>query len=168
VDSNAAVRTGPPYRRSAVALTLFALAGLALAGLAGCGGSGSQSRPHTGTYNEATAASPFSHEQVLVEEGGRLFVTEGCSGCHTLGQGSRYGPSLEHLAGTHVTLQDGRSVLVEEHYLRAALLDPAQNAIRGYPATAMIAAVRRLDLKNHREAVAALAAFIEQIGPEGD
>jgi hypothetical protein len=168
VDSKAAVQTGPLYRRSAVTLAAVALAGFALAGLAGCGGSGAQSRPHTGTYNEATAASPFSHEQVLVEQGGRLFVTDGCSACHTLGRGSRYGPSLEHLAGTHVTLEDGRSVLVDEGYLRAALLDPAQNAVRGYPPAAMVVAVRRLDLKGHREAVAALAAFIEQIGPEGN
>jgi cytochrome c oxidase subunit 2 len=160
VNSNRAVRTRRLCRAAAVIL-----AGFALAALAGCGGS--HSRP-TGTYNEATAASPFSHEQVLVEQGGRLFVSDGCSGCHTLSRSSRYGPSLEHLAGTRVTLDDGRTVLVEERYLRAALLDPAHNAVRGYSPTTMIAAVQRLGLEHHREAVAALAAFIEQIGPEGD
>jgi hypothetical protein len=40
------------------------------------------------------------------------------------------------------------------------------NAVRGYAPAPMIAAVERLKLAAHREDVAALAAFIEQIGPE--
>ncbi len=162
MNRNPAGRTHPPRR--ALALTL---AGFAVALLGGCGGAGTQIRDGGAGFNEASASAPFTHEQELVEAGGRLFVTDGCSGCHTLDRSSRPGPSFAHLAGSHVRLSDGRTVLVDERYLRAALLDPAHNSVRGYSPDAMIAISRRLDLSGHRDAVAALAAFIEQIGPEG-
>jgi cytochrome c551/c552 len=139
---------------------------LALTALGGCGTAGTP-RGTTSGFDEARADAPFTHEQILVEAGGRLFVTDGCSGCHSLAEDSRFGPSFAHLAGSHVTLRDGRTVLVDEAFLHAALTDPAGNAVRGYSPEAMIAAVKRLGLAAHREAVAALAAFIEQIGPEG-
>lgn len=143
---------------------------VALAGVSGCseGSSPGSSQTHTdtGTYNEATAEAPFTRQQELVEQGARLFVADGCTGCHSINGGSRFGPSFAHLAGSHVRLADGREVMVEEHFLDAALLDPAANAVRGYSPAPMIATVDRLKLANHREAIDALTAFIEQIGPE--
>ena len=61
---------------------------------------------------------------------------------------------------------DGRRVLVDERFLRDALLHPGGARIRGYDPAPMLRAVMRLALASHPQQVAALAAFIEQIGPE--
>lgn len=146
---------------------LAALLTAAAAGaLCGCGTSAGEREGTGATGEAASAGAHFTRQQELVEEGGRLFVSDGCTGCHTLGAQSRFGPSFAHLAGSTVTLTDGRRVLVDERFLHAALLDPAANAVTGYSAAPMIAAVRRLKLAGRREEVAALTAFIEQIGPE--
>jgi len=75
-------------------------------------------------------------------------------------------PGFATFAGHRVTLTDGRTVVVDEHFLRAALLDPRSAQIKGYEPGPMLAALRRLHLASQPEQVAALAAFIEQIGPE--
>ena len=140
------------------------LAGAALLIAAGCGAGGTAS---TASSVPSYAAAPFTHEQQLVERGARLYVADGCSACHAIGarRGS-LGPSFAVLAGNRVTLADGRRVLVEERFLRAALSHPARTEVRGYAPAPMLAAVRRLGLAHDPAAVAALAAFIEQIGPE--
>ena len=57
-------------------------------------------------------------------------------------------------------------MLVDEHFLRGGLEHPEQAELKGYAAAPMLAAVRRLHLAGEPDQVAALAAFIEQIGPE--
>jgi len=57
---------------------------------------------------------------------------------------------------------------VDEHFLREALLDPGVSPIEGYDPEAMRAAVRRVRLSSKPGEVAALAAFIEEIGPEDE
>jgi cytochrome c551/c552 len=141
------------------------LAGCLLCGLAGCG-SGRSASQTSSDFDEARADAPFTHQQLLVEAGARLFVADGCSVCHSLNRDSRFGPSFAHLAGSHVKLSDGRTVLVDEAFLHAALSDPRANAVTGYSPAAMIAAVKRLGLAGKPQAVDGLAAFIEQIGPE--
>ena len=59
-----------------------------------------------------------------------------------------------------------RRAVVDEAFLHAALTQPARAEVRGYAPVPMLAAVRRLGLAHDPSAVAALAAFIEQIGPE--
>ncbi len=76
------------------------------------------------------------------------------------------GPDFAGFAGHAVTLADGRRVLVDEHFLREGLLHPEQAELKGYDPAPMLAAVRRLHLSGDPGQVAALAAFIEQIGPE--
>jgi cytochrome c oxidase subunit 2 len=101
----------------------------------------------------------------LVEEGARLVVSDGCSACHLNGHPGT-APSFASFAGQQVTLADGRRVLVEERFLREALSDPRKTPIKGYALAPMLAAVTRLHLSGQPKQVAALAAFIEQIGPE--
>jgi cytochrome c oxidase subunit 2 len=139
----------------------------ALGALSGCGGAGAQTTATAnGSGEAASAAAHFTHQQELIEQGGRLFVSDGCTGCHSLDRSSRFGPSFGHLAGSRVMLTDGRRVLVDERFLQAALTDPAVNAVAGYAPAPMIASVKRVKLSEHPDDVLALAAFIEQIGPE--
>jgi hypothetical protein len=144
------------------------LAGALLSALAGCGTSGGRGSSGAASATEPSyVLAPFTHQQQLVQRGARLYVAEGCSACHSIGsRRGGLGPSFAVLAGNRVTLADGRRVLVDERFLRAALTDPGGSEVRGYAPGPMLAAIRRLRLRSDPGAVAALAAFIEQIGPE--
>ena len=151
-------------RSTAVGLAIGAIALV----LAGCGTNGTSSRAvssHTST-EPAYVNEPFTHQQLLVEQGARLAVSYGCAACHLGAAGRGIAPSFASFAGHRVTLADGRRVLVDEHFLRAGLLHPGDAEIKGYDPAPMLAAVRRLHLTGHPGQVAALTAFIEQIGPE--
>jgi hypothetical protein len=149
----------------ALVLALVVVA-LSLA-LAGCGTSGSSSGAGSSTSTEpAYVTAPFTHEQLLVEQGARLAVADGCTACHLVGKSQSVGPDFAGFAGHDVTLVEGRRVLVDEHFLREGLLRPEKAELKGYDAAPMLAAVKRLRLAGEPGQVAALAAFIEQIGPE--
>jgi cytochrome c2 len=136
-------------------------------GLAGCGASGS-SRGAASSLETVPSyvTAPFTHEEQLVEQGARLAVADGCTACHLMGKAKSVGPDFAGFAGHAVTLADGRRVLVDEHFLREGLEHPEQAELKGYDAAPMLAAVKRLHLAGEPGQVAALAAFIEQIGPE--
>lgn len=143
------------------------LAGALLLALCSCGGAGTASGEHQHTASvPAYVVEPFSHEQQLVEQGARLVVSAGCAACHLSAQGKAIAPSFASFAGHSVELADGRSAVVEERFLREGLANPRRIVIRGYAAAPMLAAVRRLHLASHPQQLAALAAFIEQVGPE--
>ncbi len=122
--------------------------------------------PPTVGSEDPYVAAPFTPQQELVERGARLFVSAGCSSCHAISGKPGIGPSFGSFAGYRVTLTDGRRVLVDEAFLREALRDPRATAVAGYPLAPMLAAVAGLQPRRHGADVAALAAFIEQIGPE--
>ncbi len=142
-------------------------AGALLLALCSCGtgavnGNG---QVHTASV-PAYVVEPFSHEQQLVEQGARLVVSDGCAACHLSAQSKAIAPSFASFAGRRVELTDGRSALVDERFLHEGLLNPRGTVIRGYAAAPMLKALRRLQLSGHPQQVAALAAFIEQVGPE--
>jgi hypothetical protein len=135
--------------------------------LPGCGASGKTSSQGSPVATEpAYVSEPFTHQQQLVEQGARLIVSDGCSACHLEAAGRRLAPSFASFAGHRVTLTDGNHVLVDEHFLREALRHPGRTQIKGYDPALMRRAIAHLNLASHPRQVAALAAFIEQIGPE--
>ncbi len=145
------------------ARTLLALA--VMLSLAGCGGNATDHSSSNSTV-PGYVSEPFSHQQQLIEQGARLVVADGCAACHLEATTTKVAPSFASFAGHRMTLTNGRSVVVNERFVTQALLHPGKTSIRGYDAASMLAATRRLDLPKHPEQVAALAAFIEQIGPE--
>jgi len=149
----------------ALAVVAFAFA-FAFA-VAGCGSSGHASGAGSSSSSvPAYVTAPFTHEQQLVEQGARLAVADGCAACHLVGKARTVGPDFAGFAGHAVTLADGRRVLVDERFLREGLEHPEEAELKGYDAAPMLAAVKRLHLSGEPGQVAALAAFIEQIGPE--
>jgi cytochrome c551/c552 len=159
---------GSRQRRRARAAIAAVLTVVALGSLCGCGASGATKRTIiTSSEVPSYAAAPFTHQQQLIERGAHLFLTDGCSACHAISGKQELGPSFARLAGNYVRLTDGHRVLVSERFLREALLDPHATEVKGYPLQPMLTAVARLHLQLHRADVDALAAFIEQIGPEG-
>jgi len=155
----------PVVRSWQVAGVLIATA--LLPPLTGCGANAQTSSQGSLASTEPSYVSePFTHQQQLIEQGARLIVSYGCSACHLSAAPGKIAPSFASFAGHRVTLTDGRRVLVDEHFLREALLHPGRDQIKGYSPTSMLKAIRRLRLASRPRQIEALAAFIEQIGPE--
>ncbi len=108
----------------------------------------------------------YTPEQRLVALGAPLIVADGCAACHLPGAKGQRAPSFLEFAGHTLVLANGRRAVISEGFLRAGLLHPARNAIRGYNPVAMNEVVERLNLAHHPRQLAALIAFIEQVGPE--
>jgi cytochrome c oxidase subunit II len=69
----------------------------------------------------------------LAAQGGRLFRSHGCSGCHSP-DAAVHAPELAGLYGRTVQLADGRTVIADERYLRdRILLSKQQQPVAGYP-----------------------------------
>jgi mono/diheme cytochrome c family protein len=162
-------RVGDGRRFSRAAGPAYAgLACAAVALLCGCGsGAHNESASTTSTKPPSYVTAPFTGQEQLVQQGARLFVADGCSACHSIAGHTGLGPSFGRFAGDQVELADGRRALVNEAFLRQALLEPRSVALRGYPLAPMVAAVTRFHFARRHADVTALAAFIEQIGPEG-
>jgi Cytochrome c len=143
------------------------LASVTVVLMSGCGASRTQNAQAPPTSTEAeSAAEPFTAHQQLIAQGARLIVADGCAACHLMRTGQGNGPSLASFAGHDLTLASGHRVLVDERFLREALRNPRKDPITGYDPAPMIAAVERLHLSSRPQEISALAAFIEQIGPE--
>jgi len=152
--------------RSATALAVL-LASLTPIPLSGCGSATApRTRASPTSAQPEYLSEPLTPQQQRVEQGARLIVSFGCAACHLANRDHDVGPSFANLAGHDVTLAGGRRVLVDEHFLAEALLDPRRNALSGYDPAPMLTAVAHLHLGRRPAQVAALVAFIEQIGPE--
>jgi hypothetical protein len=138
-----------------------------LISLTGCGTSGDTgSQGSSSSTVPAYVSEPFNVQQQLIEQGAHLVVSDGCSACHLNAAARNIAPSFASFAGHAVTLTNGRRVIVNERFVREALLRPSTPPIKGYAPAPMLLATKRLNLAGHPRQVAALAAFIEQIGPE--
>jgi cytochrome c oxidase subunit 2 len=65
--------------------------------------------------------------------GRELFIRYGCSGCHS-GNSAVRAPRLEGLAGHPVPIENGRTILADDLYLRDSILKPNQHITAGYAA----------------------------------
>lgn len=70
-------------------------------------------------------------EGSLALEGRKLFLKLQCLSCHSNDSGAR-APVLEGIYGTRVPLQGGRSVLVDEAYIRESILNPRAKIHEGW------------------------------------
>src|SRR5580658_4709640 len=67
----------------------------------------------------------------LAQNGERLFASLSCGACHN-GQPDSRGPSLADVYGSKLQLSNGQPVLVDEAYLRQAILNPSAHITQGY------------------------------------
>jgi cytochrome c oxidase subunit 2 len=70
--------------------------------------------------------------QPLEVAGEQLFQQQGCATCHS-GQPGAPGPSLAGIFGEEAALEDGRTVEVDEGYLRESIVNPQAKIVAGYP-----------------------------------
>ena len=95
---------------------------------------------HSAMIGEVTVLSPDDYEKwtasstsgmSLAQNGERLFASMGCNACHS-GSAAARGPNLAGVYGTKLTLANGSEVLVNDAYLRDAILNPSQHVTAGY------------------------------------
>src|SRR6195952_4658032 len=95
---------------------------------------------HSGMIGEITVQKPEDYERWLkqstsgmsmAQNGERLFASMGCTACHN-GTAAARGPNLAGVYGSKLTLANGGEVLVNDAYLRDAILNPSQHVTAGF------------------------------------
>jgi cytochrome c oxidase subunit 2 len=95
---------------------------------------------HSGMIGEVTAMTPADYEKwaqqstsgmSLAQNGERLFASMGCNACHN-GTATARGPNLAGVYGSKLLQSNGTQVLVNEAYLRDAILNPSQHVTVGF------------------------------------
>jgi cytochrome c oxidase subunit 2 len=95
---------------------------------------------HSVMIGEVTVLTPEDYQRwtqgstsgmSLAQNGERLFASMGCNACHS-GNAAARGPSLAGVYGSKLQLTNGSEVLVNEAYLRDAILNPSQHVTAGY------------------------------------
>jgi cytochrome c oxidase subunit II len=79
----------------------------------------------------ATWLSSGPAQPSLAQYGFTRFRQLGCSGCHSP-QSSVHAPMLDGLIGRTVHLQDGRSLVADETYVRDSILLPRKDIVAGF------------------------------------
>jgi cytochrome c oxidase subunit 2 len=95
---------------------------------------------HSAMIGQVTVLSPEDYQKwtqestsgmSLAQNGERLFASMGCNACHS-GSATARGPNLAGVYGSKLQLTNGSQVLVNEAYLRDAILNPSQHVTAGY------------------------------------
>jgi cytochrome c oxidase subunit 2 len=94
----------------------------------------------------------------LAEQGQQLFTQNGCSTCHLLNEQGRC-PILKGLYNKPVQLNDGRTVIADDAYLRESILEPNAKIVNGFEANVMPNFKGQLSEEN----VIQLIAFIKSL-----
>ena len=99
-----------------------------------CGTDHAHMRGRIVVMNPADFARWLQHGDTqpgLAARGFEAFRRRGCSGCHAAGS-SVHAPLLEGLLGRTVHLQDGRSLVADENYIRDSILLPKKDVVAGF------------------------------------
>ena len=80
-------------------------------------------------YQKWTAGSTSG--QSLAQNGERLYASLGCNSCHS-GNAAARGPNLAGIYHSRITLDGGRTVTVDDEFLRGSILNPTTHQMAGY------------------------------------
>lgn len=67
-----------------------------------------------------------------VEKGRTLVLSRNCTSCHSIDGSRLVGPSFKGIFGTDVKLADGKTVKIDESYLRESIESPLVKIVEGY------------------------------------
>jgi cytochrome c oxidase subunit 2 len=68
----------------------------------------------------------------LVDQGKVVYEKKGCVACHSVDGTTKVGPSHKGLFGKKEELADGRTVVVDENYIRNHIENPQTNTVKGF------------------------------------
>jgi cytochrome c oxidase subunit 2 len=94
---------------------------------------------HSGMGGDIVVMEPADYAQwmaggpsaPLQETGKQLFASLGCSTCHRFDVQGR-GPNLQGIYNKPVLLEDGRTVVADENYVRESILNPTAKIVNGF------------------------------------
>ncbi len=95
---------------------------------------------HSGMIGDVVVMEPAEYQTwlsggvpagSLAQTGQALFQQLGCSTCHRFEVQGR-GPNLTGVFGKPVSLEDGRTVVADENYVRESILVPAAKVVSGF------------------------------------
>ncbi|HKD02849.1 MAG TPA: cytochrome c oxidase subunit II [Terriglobales bacterium] len=95
---------------------------------------------HSGMIGQVVVMEPAQYQAwlsggsasgTLAETGEALFQQLGCSTCHRSDTEGR-GPNLAGVFGKPVRLEDGRTLMADENYVRESILSPAAKIVAGF------------------------------------
>jgi cytochrome c oxidase subunit II len=94
---------------------------------------------HSGMIGSIIVMQPAQYEAwmsggpagPLSASGEKIFAELGCSTCHRTDTQGR-GPNLQGVFGKPVLLEDGRTVVADENYVRESILDPGAKIVNGF------------------------------------
>ena len=99
----------------------------------------------TGDFQQWLAGQPTFASSSAASEGVALSPSEarglevsqeqGCLGCHSVDGSPMVGPSWKGLYGKNETMEDGTSVVVDDAYLKEAIVEPNASIVKGYAPT---------------------------------
>jgi cytochrome c oxidase subunit II len=95
---------------------------------------------HSGMIGQVVVMEPAQYQAWLsgggatgsmAENGAAIFQQLGCSTCHRFDTQGR-GPNLTGVFGSKVQLDDGRTVIADEDYVRESILNPSAKVVSGF------------------------------------
>lgn len=95
---------------------------------------------HSGMVGEIIALEPAAYQEWLqgggaqgsiAATGQKLFQEMGCASCHRFDTQGR-GPNLQGVYGKPVLLDDGRTVVADDDYVRESILQPGAKVVAGF------------------------------------
>jgi cytochrome c oxidase subunit 2 len=95
---------------------------------------------HSGMVGDVIVMEPQDYQAwmtsgqpsgTLAQSGMTLFQQLGCNTCHNMETQGR-GPNLNGVFGSEVQLEDGRTVVADENYVRESILFPAAKIVSGF------------------------------------
>ena len=104
-----------------------------------CGTSHSDMLSHVivhapGDYEKWLAEQKKKLEDIPLPELGKLlYQKQGCSTCHTIDGTRLIGPTWKGMFGRTEHFTDGKSLAVDENYIRESILDPQAKVVDTYP-----------------------------------
>jgi cytochrome c oxidase subunit 2 len=124
---------------------------------------------HSGMIGSIVVMEPAQYEAwasgnpsgPLSATGEKIFAELGCATCHRADTQGR-GPNLQGLFGNPVQLQDGRTVIADENYIRESILDPGAKLVNGFKPV-----MPTFQGLVNDEQVNALVAYVKSLSPAG-
>lgn len=88
-------------------------------------------------YTKELASNTENKKPVdnAVQKGQSLAQSKGCLSCHSIDGSSSLGPTWKGLFGKNETLENGKSIVVDEAYLAQSILSPNTEIVKGFSAS---------------------------------
>jgi cytochrome c oxidase subunit II len=88
--------------------------------------------PPGGFENWLASAETALKGMTPAQLGEHIYKTRGCAQCHTVTGQPATGPSFLGIWGHPVALEGGKTVTVDENYVRESILDPTAKVVKGF------------------------------------